>query len=291
MYRRHTRPAASRWERHVSVPSGRGDPVTRHTVLGGQGSPHAVASPFHHPDRRSRHRGGAVAAGRVGGRLPGEVRWRSGEPAVHVGRHGAGPGGRARRDGVPRGHHYRRTAHRGPRSVHRQDGLGDAERARHGQPDRRPGTAGRRLLPGHLDPQHHPRLEPRQPVRVAHPRRLERRPGGDRGTGEPQAVQLRLPHLRLRARPGLRLRVHGQGQQQPGLLPGRDAAGGRRRRVARARDPARGRGEGCPARAVRAQARPHLHGRHQQRRLPGALAAGEPARSSTTAGWTGRARC
>jgi hypothetical protein len=194
------------------------------TVLGGQGSPHAVASPLHHPARRSRHRGGACAAGRAGVGTPREAQRRARAPGVHDGRHRAGSRSRAGRDGVPPGHHHRRTAQGGARPVHRPGGLGVAERAWHDQPDPRPGPAGRRLLPGHLRLQHHPWLEPRQPVRAAHPGPLERWAGGGRGAGEPQAVQLRLPDLGLRARPGLRLRIHRQGQQQPGLLPRRDAA-------------------------------------------------------------------
>ena len=151
--------------------------------------------------------------------VTGSVR-RPSPPAVHGGRRRRRSGRRARRHGVPRRHHHRRAArHDAARPVHRPGGLDHPARPRHGQPDGCPGAPGRRLLPGHVVLQQDPRLEPRQPVRAAHPGRLERRPGGDRRAGHAQAVLVGLPHLRLRAGAGLRLRVHGQGQQQQRLLP------------------------------------------------------------------------
>ena len=143
---------------------------------------------YHHPARQSRHRGGAVAAGRVGGgRYPGES---GGDPVTGRARRPirCRSRGRARRDGVPRRHHHRRTAHRGAGQYTDKtdwETLTRPARSTH----RRPGTAGRRLLPGHLDLQHHPRLEPRQPVRAAHPDGWNGGPGGDRGAGQPQAVR------------------------------------------------------------------------------------------------------
>ena len=72
----------------------------------------------------------------------------------------------------------------------------------------------------------------------------------------------------------------------------RDGSTARRRdrRVEPAGHPAHPGRQRVVAPGVRHPARAHLHGRHLQRRLPDALAAGEPPASSTTAASTGRAR-
>ena len=75
----------------------------------------------------------------------------------------------------------------------------------------------------------------------------------------------------------------------------RDGAPARRRRSPEwnaARHPAHRRRQGGGRRSATAGCpRRTLRDRHVQRRLPGALAAGEPSRGSTTAASTGRARC
>ncbi len=56
----------------------------------------------------------------------------------------------------------------------------------HPQPERGAGRPDRRLLPGHLHVQHHPRLEPRLPVRDPAAQAVERRAGGRGGAREPR---------------------------------------------------------------------------------------------------------
>ena len=99
-------------------------------------------------------------------------------------------------------------------------------RARHDQPDRRPracrSTATSRTR--------RPSTPPTAGTTTASSCCASRTTGtaawwwpGRRATA---SSTLRLPDLRLRARPGLRLRLHRQGQQQPGLLPRRAASPG-----------------------------------------------------------------
>ena len=114
-------------------------------------------------------------------------------------------GAEQRRGRLPRrphdhGHGARAATPTGPTGTAcTPPGTVDAERgARH---------PGRRVLPGHLDVEHQPRLEPRQPVRHPHPGRVERQGRHHRGAGGARAVRERPRHRRLGARAGLRLRV------------------------------------------------------------------------------------
>ena len=95
------------------------------------------------------------------------------------------------------------------------------------QPDRGARHPGRRLLPGHLDLEHQPRLEPRQPVRDPAARRT--------GTASSSSAARPAPARQYAndfvisdwvLAQGLRLREHRQGQQR------RDVLRRRRRRPA-----------------------------------------------------------
>ncbi len=129
---------------------------------------------------------------------------------------------------------------------------------------------------GHVEAQRQPRLGARRAVRHPAARRLRSR--RHRRVRSAQAVRERPAHLRLSARAGV-VRLDGQGQQRRQLLHRRTGAGRRRRRVARARHRARPGGEGSGEEPVRALPPPDVNDRHQQRRLPDALAAREPSRA------------
>ena len=118
-------------------------------------------------------------------------------------------------------------------------------------------------------------LEPRRPVRHPAPRGVERRDRRHRRARRARPVRERLHHRRLGAEQGLRLRLDRQGQHRGGVLPRRLDARRLDPRVAPAGHPAHPRHEAGGPPGVRRAARPHLHGRHLQRRLPHALAAGE----------------
>ena len=155
------------------------------------------------------------------------------------------------------------------------DWAGLTPRARN--PQRRPRDPDRRLLPRHVDDQHHRGWNHDAQFVIRLPERVERRARRHRRAR--RARQYATDSMiSAGARQGLRLRVDRQGQQRHQLLQRRrepgDAIAEWHRRVTELTVAAK---RSSPA--VRPRARPHVRRRHLQRRLPDALAAREPARA------------